>query len=133
MGGQAKTEVGPGLRAGNEASDLRLLESGQAMTKPPAEMCLGMRRRPDTIPGEGDLENPPDVPSMSLKTSISPGQEVTVSQAGAPCGTDKGRSRKETLTGQGQAIVIIIKSQSLNSTNHRDRHLPQPKPCPDEG
>ena len=108
-------------------------EGGQAMLRLPAEMCLGLRRRPDTIPGEGDLDNPPDFPSISLETSISPGQEVADSQAGAPCGTDKSRSRKETLTGQGQAIVIIIKSQSRNSTSHRQRHLPQPKPSPGEG
>jgi hypothetical protein len=133
MGGQAKTEVRPGLRAGDEGSDLRQPEGGQAIQRLPAEVNLGLRRIPDTIPGEGGLDSPPGVPGMSLETSISPGQEVTDSQAGAPCGTDKSRGRKETLTGQGQAIIIIIKSQSRNSTNHRHRHLPQPKPCPGQG
>ncbi len=118
----------------DEGSDLRQPEEGQAMLRLPAEVCLGLRRRPDTLPGEGDLDNPPDVPSMSLETSISPDQEVTDSQAGAPCGTDKSRSRKETLSDQGQAIIIIIiKSLSRNSTSHWLRHLLQPKPCPGQG
>ena len=67
MGGQAKTEVGPGLRAGNKTSNLRMPEGGQAMLRLLAEMCLGLRRRPDTIPGEGDLDNSPDVPNMSWR------------------------------------------------------------------
>ena len=133
MGRQAKIRWDLVLRAGNEGSDLRQPERGQAMLRLPAEVSLGLRRRPDTIQGEGDQDNPPDVPSMSLETSTSPGQEVTDSQAGAPCGTDKSRSRKETLRGQGQAIIIIIKSQIRNSTNHRHRHLLQPKPCPGQG
>ena len=53
MGGQAKTEVGPGLRAGNETSDLRILEGGQATSKPPAGASLGLMRSPDAVPGQG--------------------------------------------------------------------------------
>ena len=131
--GAGYAEAGPGPESRDEGSNLRMPEVGQAMLRLLADVSLGLRRRPDTIPGEVDLDNPPDVPSMSLEMSISPGQKVINSQAGAPCGTHKSRSRKETLTGQGQAIIIIIKSQSRNSTNHRHRHLPQPKPCPGEG
>ena len=42
MGGQAKTEVGPDLRAGNKTSDLRILEGGQATSELPAEASLGL-------------------------------------------------------------------------------------------
>jgi hypothetical protein len=53
MGGQGKTETGPGLRAGNEGSDLRMPGGGQAMLRLPTEVNLGLMRSPDTVPGQG--------------------------------------------------------------------------------
>ena len=44
MGGQAKTEAGPGPESRDEGSDLRMPEGGQAMLRLPAEVSLGLRR-----------------------------------------------------------------------------------------
>ena len=51
--GQAKAETGPGLRAGNEGSDLRMPDGGQAVPRLPTEPSLGPRRSPDAVPGQG--------------------------------------------------------------------------------
>ena len=51
--GQAKTETGPGLRAGNEGSDLRMPDGGQAVPRLPTEVSLGLMRSPDAVPGQG--------------------------------------------------------------------------------
>ena len=51
-GGQAKTETGPGLRAGNEGSDLRMPDGGQAVPRLPTEVSLGLMRSPDAVPGQ---------------------------------------------------------------------------------
>ena len=51
--GQAKAETGPGLRAGDEGSDLRQPEGGQAMTRLSTGTSLGLARRPETVPGQG--------------------------------------------------------------------------------
>ena len=53
MGGQAKTEVRPGLRAGDAGSDLRQPEGGQAVTRLSNGTSLGLVRRSDTVPGQG--------------------------------------------------------------------------------
>ena len=53
MGGQAKTEVRPGLRAGDAGSDLRMPDGGQAILRPPTELSLGLMRSPDAVPGQG--------------------------------------------------------------------------------
>ena len=103
MGGQAKTETGSGLRAGDEGSDLRQPEGGQAIQRLPAEVSLGLRRRPDTIPG-GGMCNPPGDTSMTLEKSTSLNHEVTGSQPGAEANTGKSKTKRETLTGQGQTI-----------------------------
>jgi len=51
--GQAKAETGPGLRAGNEGSDLRMPGGGQAMLRLPTEVSLGPMKSPDAVPGQG--------------------------------------------------------------------------------
>ena len=53
MGGHAKTETGPGLRADNEGSDLRMPDGGQAVPRLPTEVSLGLMRSPDAVPGQG--------------------------------------------------------------------------------
>ena len=103
MGGQAKTEVRPGLRAGDEGSDLRQPEGGQALQRLPAEMSLGLRRRPDTILG-GGMCNPPGDTSMTLEKSTSLNHEVTGSQPGAKANTGESKAKRETLADQGETI-----------------------------
>ena len=103
MGGQAKTEVRPGLRAGDAGSDLRQPEGGQAIQRLPAEVSLGLRRRPDTIPG-GGMCNPPGDTSMPLEKSTSLNREVTGSQPGAKANTGKSKTKREILADQGETI-----------------------------
>ena len=70
--GQAKTETGPGLRAGNEGSDLRKLEGGQGMTRLSTGTSLGPARGPDNTTGEGVLGNQPGITSTSLAETTTP-------------------------------------------------------------
>ena len=123
MGGQAKTEIGPGLRAGDEGSDLRTLEGGQAMTRLSTGTSLGLARRPDTVPGQG-MQNPPGDTSMPLEKSTSLNREVTGSQPGAKANTSKSKTKRKTLTGQGQSIppptltVVDIPHPDRGSPHH---------------
>ena len=57
--GQAKADSGPGLRAGDEGSDLRQPEGGQAMTRLSTGTSLGLARRPYQIPCVGGMNNLP--------------------------------------------------------------------------
>ena len=102
--GQAKAEAGPGLRAGDEGSDLRQPEGGQAMTRLSTGTSLGLARRPDQTPGVGGMNNPPGGASRPQEKSIFLDQEVTVCQPGETADTGNSRTRKETLAGQGQTI-----------------------------
>ena len=72
MRGQAKTETGPGPRAGNEGSDLRKLAGGQDMARLSTGTSLGLARRPDNTPGEGVLGNQPGTTSTSLAKTTTP-------------------------------------------------------------
>ena len=69
--GQAKAETGPGLRAGDEGSDLRQPEGGQAMTRLSTGTSLGLARGPDQIPGVGGMNNLPGDVSWPQEKSIS--------------------------------------------------------------
>ena len=90
MGGQAKTETGPGLRAGDEGSDLRMPGGGQAMLRLPTEVSLGLMRSPDTVPGQA-MQNPPGDTGMSLEKSTSPDKEVLSDR---PVATSTGKSKE---------------------------------------
>jgi len=103
MGCQAKTEVRPGLRAGDEGSDLRMPDGGQAILRLSTGTSLGLARGPDNTPGEGMCDPPGDT-SMPLEKSTSLNHEVTDSQPGAKANTGKSKTKRKTLTGQGQTI-----------------------------
>ena len=72
MGGQPKTETGPGLRAGDAGSDLRMPGGGQDMTRLSTGTSLGLARRPDNTPGESVLGNQPGTTSTSLAKTTTP-------------------------------------------------------------
>ena len=102
--GQAKAETGPGLRAGDEGSDLRTPDGGQAILRLLTGTSLGLARGPDNTPGEGVLGNQPGITSTSLAKTTTPNQRVMNSHPGALHCTGKSKGRKETLTGQDQTI-----------------------------
>ena len=102
--GQAKAEAGPGPRAGDEGSDLRQPEGGQAMTRLSTGTSLGLARGPDNTPGEGVLGNQPGTTSTSLAKTTTPNQRVMNSHPGALHCTGKSKCRKETLSGQDKTI-----------------------------
>ena len=102
--GQAKTETGPGLRAGDEGSDLRQPEGGQTMTRLSTGTSLGLARGPDNTPGEGVLGNQPGSTSMTLAKTITPNERVMKSHPGATTNTGKSKAKRETLADRGETI-----------------------------
>ena len=102
--GQAKAETGPGLRAGDEGSDLREPEGVQAMTRLSAGTSLGLARGPDNTPGEGALGNQPGSTSMTLAKTITPNERVMNSHPGATTNTGKSKAKRETLADRGETI-----------------------------
>ena len=85
--GQAKAETGPGLRAGDEGSDLRMPDGGQAILRLLTGTSLGLARGPDNTPGEGVLGNQPGSTSMTLAKTIRPNERVMNSHPGATTNT----------------------------------------------
>ena len=106
MGGQAKTEIGPGLRAGDEWSDLRTLEGGQDMTRLSTGTSLGLARRPDQIPGVGGMNNPHEGVSWPQEKNTSMNREVTGCQPVAKANTGKSKTKREILADQGETIPL---------------------------
>ena len=102
--GQAKAETGPGLRAGDEGSDLRKPEGGQAMTRLSTGTSLGLARGPDNTPGEGVLGNQPGSTSMTLAKTITPNERVMNSHTGATTNSGKSKAKRETLADRGETI-----------------------------
>ena len=102
--GQAKAGTGPGLRAGDEGSDLRQPEGGQAMTRLSTGTSLGPARGPDNTTGEGVLGNQPGSTSTTLAKTTTPNERVMNSHPGATTNTGKSKAKRETLADRGETI-----------------------------